>query len=146
MEKPGNQDFCGRNTLNPFFLGDCFNANKILEKPPFLCRPFLWRNGFQTVEIKMTILKRIIFLTPLIITLAACSSSASFIPYEDELPDAVVGTSYFQKVDIFGGRVIAGRKPILGTIEPDDNGIFMENCRLPDYAITPDTTLFVDAN
>lgn len=94
----------------------------------------------------MTILKRIIFLTPLIITLAACSSSASFIPYEDELPDAVVGTSYFQKVDIFGGRVIAGRKPILGTIEPDDNGIFMENCRLPDYAITPDTTLFVDAN
>ena len=94
----------------------------------------------------MTILKRIIFLTPLIIAMTACSPSASFIPYEDELPDTVTGTPYFQKVDIFGGRVIKMDESVSGKIEPEDSGIFMENCRLPDYVITPKTTVFIDGN
>lgn len=89
-------------------------------------------------------LKLLVVLPALLLT--ACSPSASFIPYEDELPDAVVGTSYFQKVDIFGGRVITGRKHFPGHIEPDDSGLLVENCRLPDYVITPKTTQFVDGN
>lgn len=89
-------------------------------------------------------MKRLLVLSALLLT--ACSPSASFIPYQDELPDAVVGTPYFQKVDIFGGRVIANNKSIPGTVEPDNNGLYIEHCRLPGYVITPKITMFFDAN
>ena len=78
--------------------------------------------------------------------LAACSPSARFVPEREELPDANIGTPYFQKVHIFGGAVITDSKPIPGTIEPEDNGIFMENCLLPKRVITPKTTFLFNGN
>ena len=89
-------------------------------------------------------MKLLLVLSALLLT--AGSPSASFIPYQDELPDAVVGTPYFQKVDIFGGRVIADDKTIPGNVEPDNNGIYVKKCRLPDYVITTKTTMFFNPN
>lgn len=94
----------------------------------------------------MTMLKRLVFITPLIVTLAACSPRASFIPEREELPDAVLGTPYFHKVNIVGGRVIKMKEPVSGKIEPQDSGIYMQNCRLPDRVITDKTTMLVNGN
>lgn len=90
--------------------------------------------------------KKITLVSFLLFTLAGCSPRASFIPYGDKLPDAVVGTSYFQKVDIFGGRVIKMDESVSGKIEPESSGLFLVNCRLPDSVITAKTTMFVDGN
>lgn len=89
-------------------------------------------------------MKRLLVLSALLLT--ACSPSASFIPYQDELPDAVVGTPYFQKVDIFGGRVIKMDESVSGKIEPESSGLFLVNCRLPDSVITAKTTMLADGN
>lgn len=35
---------------------------------------------------------------------------------------------------------------VSGEIEPDDSGIFMVNCRLPDNVIKSKTRMFVDGN
>jgi len=89
-------------------------------------------------------MKLLIVLPALLLT--ACSPRASFIPERKELPDAIIGTPYFQKINIIGGAVITERKPIPGKIEPDDNGISMENCLLPKQVITPETTNLFDGN
>lgn len=89
-------------------------------------------------------MKLLLILSALLLT--ACSPSARFIPYQDELPDAVVGTPYFQKVDIFGGRVIKMDESVSGRVEPESSGLFLVNCRLPDSVITAKTTMFVDGN
>lgn len=94
----------------------------------------------------MAPLKRLIFLAPLLVTLAGCSPRASFIPEREDLPDAVTGAPYFQKINIIGGAVITGREPNPGKIEPDDNGIYMENCRLPERVIKAKTKMLLDGN
>lgn len=91
-------------------------------------------------------LKIIALLTPLIFTLTACSPSASFIPEREDLPDAIVDKPYFHKINIIGGGVIKMNEAVSGEIEPDDSGIFMVNCRLPDNVITSKTRMFVDGN
>ena len=88
---------------------------------------------------------KILIVLPALL-LVACSPTGRFIPYQDTLPDAITGTPYFQKINIFGGRVIANNKSIPGTVEPDNNGLYIEHCRLPGYVITPKTTMFFDAN
>lgn len=71
---------------------------------------------------------------------SACSilsPKAEYIPEEAELKAAVVGVPYLLKINILGGRVIGGwyesepdYKP--GLVTPNDAGIFLRNCRLPE--------------
>jgi len=91
-------------------------------------------------------LKRIVLITPLIFTMVACSPSASFIPEREDLPDAVIYKPYFHKINIIGGRVIKMEEPVQGKIEPDNSGIFMVNCRLPERVITSKTRMLADGN
>lgn len=91
-------------------------------------------------------IKKITLVSFLLFTLAGCSPRASFIPEREDLPDAVTGAPYFQKINIVGGRVITDRKPIPGKIEPDHNGLFIENCRLPERVLIPESTILFNGN
>lgn len=74
------------------------------------------------------------------IFLSACSGvnrTAEYIPENPVLNNAVVGKPYLTKVTILGGGVIGGRgaKQKIGFVIPDNAGIFLRNCQLPDEAI-----------
>lgn len=84
---------------------------------------------------------------------SACSMlspKAEYIPEGDELKAAVVGVPYLLKINILGGRVIDGwyesepdYKP--GLVTPNDAGIFLRNCRLPESkteSFLPKTPLY----
>lgn len=95
---------------------------------------------------KNDLANRITFVTFLLLTLSACSPRASFIPEREDLPDAVIDQPYFHKINIIGGRVIKMKESVSGKIEPSDSGLFMENCRLPERVIVPETTMLLDGN
>lgn len=87
----------------------------------------------------------ILFVLPL----SACSllsAKAEYIPNNEELSGATVGKPYFLKIDIFGGGVIGGIKKKAGVVVPDDTGIFLRNCQLPDSVITANTRDTKDHN
>lgn len=90
--------------------------------------------------------KKITLVSFLLVTLAACSPRASFIPEQEELPDATKNSPYFQKIKIFGGAVIKIDEAVSGKIEPEDSGLFLVNCRLPERVIVPETTMLADGN
>ncbi|WP_373203614.1 hypothetical protein [Citrobacter amalonaticus] len=68
------------------------------------------------------------------------------MPNNKILPEAEVGKPYLYKIKILGGRVFGGVQRKAGVIEPDDTGIFLRNCRLPDSVITADTRDTKDHN
>lgn len=82
------------------------------------------------------------FLILFVLPLSACSllsSKAEYIPNNEELSEATVGKPYFLKIKILGGSVFGGTEKKVGIVVPDDVGIFLRNCRLPDSVITTDT-------
>ena len=58
----------------------------------------------------------------------------------------MVGKAYLFKIKILGGRVFGGAQRKAGIVEPDDTGIFLRNCQLPDSVITADTRDTKDHN
>jgi hypothetical protein len=87
----------------------------------------------------------ILFTLPL----SACSllsSKAEYIPNNEVLSEAIVGKPYLLKINILGGNVFSGAEKKVGVVVPDDVGIFLRNCRLPDSVITIDTTDTMDHN
>lgn len=90
------------------------------------------------------IMKFLLIFPALLLT--ACSPSASFIPERKELPDAIKNSPYFQKIKISGGAVIKIDEAVSGKIEPEDSGLFLVNCRLPERVIVPETTMLADGN
>ena len=82
-------------------------------------------------------------------SLSGCSilsPKAEYMPNKKILPEAEVGKPYLYKIKILGGRVFGGVQRKAGVIEPDDTGIFLRNCRLPDSVITADTRDTKDHN
>lgn len=82
-------------------------------------------------------------------TLTACtflSPEAEYIPDNEVLPAATLGKSYLFKISILGGAVFGGAERKAGTVEPDDAGVFVRNCKLPDSVITADTRDIKDHN
>lgn len=77
---------------------------------------------------------------PCIFCLSACtllSPKAEYVPDNEELKDATVGVPYLFKISVIGGRVTGGwyrpnpdYKP--GLVSPEDTGIFLRNCQLPE--------------
>lgn len=87
----------------------------------------------------------ILFVLPL----SACSllsSKAEYIPSNQVLSEATVGKPYLLKINILGGNVFSGAEKKVGVVVPDDVGIFLRNCRLPDSVITIDTRDTMDHN
>lgn len=71
---------------------------------------------------------------------SACSilsPKAEYIPEEEELKAATVGTPYFFKIDILGGPVIGQSTSLI--IMPNDTGIFLRNCQMEKWRITKKT-------
>jgi hypothetical protein len=81
-----------------------------------------------------------ILVVGVLLSLSACSilsPKAEYIPEGEELKSATVGVPYLIKMDIIGGTVIggwyrhrSGYKP--GLVTPDNAGIFLRNCQLPE--------------
>jgi hypothetical protein len=74
-----------------------------------------------------------------LLPLTACSflsAKAEYIPDNEVLDDATIGEPYFLKINILGGAVFGGMKRSAGVVEPNDAGVFLRNCRLPDSVIT----------
>ncbi|EEG3482306.1 hypothetical protein GZ364_000784 [Salmonella enterica] len=89
------------------------------------------------------------FLILCLLSLSGCSllsSKADYIPNNETLPEATVGKLYFSKIKILGGRVIGGKKVKAGFVTPDNAGIFLRNCRLPNSVITEGTRDTKDHN
>ena len=88
-------------------------------------------------------------LTLILLFLAGCSllsPKAEYIPSNEKLSDAIVGKPYFFKINILGERVLGSEKGKAGFVTPNDAGIFLRNCRLPDSVITKDTRDTKDHN
>ncbi|RJT26570.1 hypothetical protein [Buttiauxella izardii] len=91
---------------------------------------------------------RILFVLCLF-PLTACtflSPEAEYIPDNEVLPAATLGKPYLFKISILGGRVFGGAERKAGIVEPDDTGIFVRNCKLPDSVITEGTRDIKDHN
>ncbi|EOV4927254.1 MULTISPECIES: hypothetical protein [Klebsiella] len=74
------------------------------------------------------------------------SPNAEYIPGNEALTEALVGKPYFFKIKILGGRVIGGPQRKVGSVVPDDAGISLRNCKLPESVITKATTDTTDHN
>lgn len=84
-----------------------------------------------------------------VLPLSACSllgSKTEFIPNNEELTEAIVGNPYLLKINILGGVVFRGTEKKVGIVVPDNVGISLRNCRLPDSVITADTRDTKDHN
>lgn len=90
-----------------------------------------------------------LFLFLFVFPLSACgllSSEAEYIPNNERLSEAIVGKPYLLKINILGGSVFGGTEKKVGVVVPDDVGISLRNCRLPDSVITADTRDTKDYN
>ncbi|MGB7799671.1 hypothetical protein [Buttiauxella sp.] len=77
-----------------------------------------------------------------IVFLSACSvlsPKAEYIPDNENLKPATVGVSYFFKIKILGGAVIGDSERRIGFVSPDKTGIFLRNCPMEEWRITPKT-------
>lgn len=73
-----------------------------------------------------------IFFVLSLLLLSACSLQAEFTPEKEILNDAIVGTPYYNQINIFGGIVLSydvyGKQVIAGDIHPDDLGLHLQYC------------------
>ncbi|OTA15631.1 hypothetical protein Xbed_03579 [Xenorhabdus beddingii] len=74
--------------------------------------------------------------------LTACGNKVSFLPEGDYLNDAQIGKPYYSVVDIHGGRVIKPNNSMI----PDNLGLYIQQCELPEDIITEDTVSTKDFN
>lgn len=81
-----------------------------------------------------------VFLIPGLFCLASCSvfsPKAEFIPDNEALKEATVGIPYLIKINIVGGGVSTGHREdsTPGFVKPDDMGISLRNCQLPEWRV-----------
>ena len=79
-----------------------------------------------------------IFTTILIIItfgVSACTTPIEYIPDVENLKAATVNTHYFSKINILGGGVIGGPDGVPGYVIPDDVGVYIRNCQLPESEV-----------
>lgn len=89
------------------------------------------------------------FLIFIMVSVSGCgmlSPKAEYMPNNNKIREATVGEPYFFKIKVLGGRVFGGAQRKVGIVDPDDSGIFLRNCKLPDSVITVDTRDTKDHN
>ena len=79
-------------------------------------------------------LLRTVFLF-ILFCISACNARIEFLPDGENLKPAKVGEPYYLKINILGGGVIGGPKKIAGLAIPNNNGIFLRHCQLPEWEV-----------
>lgn len=67
------------------------------------------------------------------LTLSSCTLRASITPEGDALKDATVGVSYYDEINIIGGRAFTLNSDgiterFVGSISPDNLGLYIQRC------------------
>ncbi|WBM70678.1 hypothetical protein OH773_21655 [Buttiauxella sp. WJP83] len=80
------------------------------------------------------------FLFIIVFGVSACTSNTEYLPEGKNLKKATIGIPYFSKIYILGGGVIGGNiagipEKKAGIVTPEDAGISLRHCQLPEWRI-----------